>query len=187
MKHSKRWKKRKARDERRALKVKADVINIADRRRPADTITIRLPASARHTDELEAVALSEQFADWRAEAGDICLVYHTDDVRPGDAVNIQGRAEEYNYVGVLGEHDDYYYHLEEDSENEAESFHRTQARVVGRVVEVQRNRRTVKTAMPLRPIRHAGLERARRALHHALTAIQVYVERPVWRKGGQSR
>ena len=122
----------------------------------AERITITLPADARMGDELEAVSLCEPYPDWQTTADDMCIVYRTDGIQQGDVVCIVGRNEEFKHIGVL-DYDDFYYTLRETEETEAEMYHRTQARILGRVIEVRRMGQPIKTALNLRPIHPASL------------------------------
>jgi hypothetical protein len=138
----------------------------------AERITITLPAGAEGNEIFEALTLSESYPEWKTLAGDMCIILVTDDVRRGDVVNIKTRDGSASYIGELS-FDDYYYTLPEIGDYEAISFHRTQADIIGRVVEIRRNGQPIRTPLPLRPIRPFVVA-TRFALLAWIIALQIY-------------
>jgi hypothetical protein len=136
----------------------AEVIQLADRRptqssaaNQGRTIEILLPAGAKAGDRFEVLTMSESVSEWKVRKGDHFITLVTDDVERGDVVGICEANRERPIVGTL-DFDECCYYIEETSAREEERFHRAQSEIIGRVIEVRRDGRTVKTTLNLRPL-----------------------------------
>jgi len=113
-------------------------------------ITFKTPEGARPNDEFATSRITQRIHK-ELRAGDILVIYETDDVKAGDLAAIESTEGHLFYVGIL-EMDECYYYLIPTPEYEEEKLHRATHRVVGRAIEILRNGRVVKTSLNLRPV-----------------------------------
>jgi hypothetical protein len=131
----------------------AEVINLADRRKPepgeSEYLEILMPENSQPDDIFTAIQVQEREPDTGARPGDVYICYNTQDVQKGDFALLSIEGAECGEGGIF-DSDACYFYIDD------EPYHRSKATIVGRVVELRRGPRRITPKIHFRPIRESA-------------------------------